>query len=239
MLNLLVVEDNFYYSKSLINTIISNNKIRLYNIATNGKETIEILKNYSKDIDIILLNLQSSQFNELEILKFLEDNNMNKYYHSVIVISGEMELLKKVVKNKFLYTFIPRESGLKFIKKEINKLVEMKDYSKLPIKEKAKQELYNLNYNFKYIGTKYILEAILILYQENNYDMVKIEKNIYSIIAQKYHTTINNVKTNIIHATNEMYYDCEEEKLYKNLGIVYGEKPKPKMIIYRIIENLK
>ena len=53
MLNMLVVEDNIYFSKLLINKTIQFNKnLRLSMIATDGKEVLEIINR--EKIDIIL-----------------------------------------------------------------------------------------------------------------------------------------------------------------------------------------
>lgn len=46
MVNMLVVEDNIYFSKLIINKIVQANKqIRLCMIATDGKEALDMLKN--------------------------------------------------------------------------------------------------------------------------------------------------------------------------------------------------
>lgn len=240
MLNMLVIEDNFYYFKSLINKIITDNKeIRLHSIATTGKEALEIIKDCNNDIDIILLDLKLPEYSGLDILKYIEKNNLNKYYKSIIVISGEMDLLNKVIKNKFLYAYISKTKGLDYILSIINELGNVKEYDKFPLELKIKKKLLDLHYNFTYVGTTYILEAILILCNENCNEKIKLEKNVYPLIAKKYNTTVNNIKTNIINSTKEMYYDCHEEKLHKHLGIFYGEKPKPKTVIYTIAESLK
>lgn len=56
MFNMLIADDNINFIKSLINNIlISNDKIRLIKIATDGKETLDIIK--KQKIDILLLDL--------------------------------------------------------------------------------------------------------------------------------------------------------------------------------------
>ena len=56
MVNVLVIEDNFQYSKNLIN-ILSDKilRIKLCKIATDGKEAIDIIKNAQNNIDVIAI----------------------------------------------------------------------------------------------------------------------------------------------------------------------------------------
>ena len=81
MLNMLVVEDNIYFSKLLINKTIQFNKnLRLSMIATDGKEVLEIINR--EKIDIILLDMNIPGYNGLEILNFLARNKKEEYYES-------------------------------------------------------------------------------------------------------------------------------------------------------------
>ena len=80
MINLLIVEDNLYYSKSLINNLLAyNSNLRLYKISTDGNEALDIINNHTKDIDIILLDLKLPTLNGIDILKNIEENNLIKF----------------------------------------------------------------------------------------------------------------------------------------------------------------
>lgn len=240
MVNILVVEDNFYYSKSLINILADTNpKMRLYKISTDGKEALDMLKDQENTIDIVLLDLKLPHYNGIEILNYIETNNLIKYKNSIIVISGEVELLMQIRNNPYLYSYIDKMSGLDNALKEINKLIEVKEQEKSSIEYKICEELRKLHYNFLYIGTKYLEEYILLMYNKNNWENIKLEKDIYTILSKKYKKTVNNIKTNIINATDLMYYDCESNTLNEYFKIYDNEKPTPKVVISTIINNLK
>jgi len=240
MVNILFVEDNFHYSKNLINKVMQENpEVRLFRMITNGKEALNILKDYNSEIDIVLLDLKLPGNSGVDIIKDLEKNNYEKYKNSIIAISGEFTLLSQVMQSPYLYTYINKISGFDEIMSIINQLIELKKNSKYSIEEKIKIELKKLKYNFSYIGTNYIYESILLIYNEPRHQKIKLEKQVYPILANKYNTTINNIKTNIINATHEMYYDCKSEVLSQYLGIYYDEKPTPKEIISTIIDNIK
>lgn len=89
MVNILFVEDNFHYSKNLINKVIQENpEVRLFRMITNGKEALNILKDYNSEIDIVLLDLKLPGNSGVDIIKDLEKNNYEKYKNSIIAISG-------------------------------------------------------------------------------------------------------------------------------------------------------
>lgn len=132
-------------------------------------------------------------------------------------------------------------SGFDKIKKEINELIEIKNDKNYSIDYKVHIELEKLNFNFSYVGTQYLLEAIIILYNNyiNSFKKQKIAKNIYPIIAKRYKKTVNNIKTNIINVCDLMCYDCKYEVLKEYFGDVYNRKPTPKKIMITVLNKLK
>lgn len=240
MVNVLVVEDNLYYSKNLINILSDTNpKMRLYKISTDGKEAIDILKNQKNIIDIILLDLNLPKYNGIQILKYMESNKLVKFKNSVIVISGEMDLILQIRNNPYLFSYINKTSGIEKILVEINNLIKIKEDEKSSIEYKVFNELKNLHYNFSYNGTKYLMETILLLYKTNKWEDIKLEKEIYPILSKKYKKTVRNIKTNIIHATDLMYYDCSSDILNSYFKIFDSQKPTPKTVILTITSKLK
>ena len=240
MVNVLVVEDNFYYSKNLINILTDTNpKMRLYKISTNGKEAIDILKDQENTIDIVLLDLKLPHYNGIEILNYIETNNLIKYKNSIIVISGEIELLMQIRNNPYLYSYIDKMSGLDNALKEINKLIEVKEQEKSSIEYIVCKELKKLHYNFSYVRTRYLMETISLIYNKKNWENIKLEKDVYPILSKKYKKTVNNIKTNIINATDLMCYDCDYNVLNEYFRILSDEKPTPKTVILTIINKIQ
>lgn len=240
MVNVLVIEDNFYYSKNLINMISDiNPKMRVYKISTDGREAIEILKNQKNTIDIILLDLKLPYYSGIGILNYIEENNLTRYKNSIIVISSEIELLVQIRNNPYLYSYVNKISGYENTLKEINKLIEIKEQEKSSIEYRVCEELKKLHYNFSYVGTRYLVEALLLMYNKNNWENIKLEKEIYPILSKKYKKTLNNIKTNIINATDLMCYDCEYKVLNEYFKISDNEKPTPKTVISTIMNKIK
>ncbi len=106
------------------------------------------------------------------------------------------------------------------------------------IKNKIRDELKKLEYNFSYIGTKYLLDSIYILYCIKIYYNFSLEKDIYPVIANKYGESANNIKCNIVNATDKMFFDCDEKTLRKYLEDYSNSKPDPKKVIRAVIKNI-
>ncbi len=236
MQNLLIVEDDLIQAHFLANAIcreISN--IRLYNIATTGNEAINIIKEES--IDIIVLDLKLPDMSGIDIIDFISKNNMSKYDSSIIILTGEMELLKKTIGNKCIYSYSSKINGLGFIIEKLENLISEKQKINYidSIKEQIQTELNMLKFDFSYIGTKLLYESIYECYCKTNMYDINLNKDIYPIISKKYHKNINSIRTSIFQSISMMYYEIEEEKLSNYFGYKIIRKPKTKDIIFAIL----
>lgn len=245
MINVLVISKSINCWKDLINNVVSQNKnLKLVGIASNKKEMKNIISKIH--IDIILMNVKEFEINKYINTKSIKEN-INPY--SIIYISDEI-IDENKYQNKLIYECVKyKEKSFKDIICSTNALANIKINPKLidskkgiledVIKGKIKRELKYLGYKPSYLGTKYLIEVIYILYNSDNYYNNNLEKDIYPILARKYNKTINNIKCNIINATNAMYFDSEEEKLMEYLKEYSLPKPGSKKIILSILEHIK
>lgn len=239
MLNMLVIEDNITQCKQLVNFISSSiSNIKLYSMTFNGNEALNIIK--KEKIDIILLDLILPDISGIKILEYIEKNNLFNYKNSIIIISGEANLHPELFKNPYIYSCFQKPIDFDSIIHCLEKIINDENTSKkeLIIKEKINIELNKLNFNFSYVGTKYLSECIYELYKRE-LSSFNLSKDIYPIIARKYSTSHTNIKCNIFQATLNSYYDCEQYKLEKYFGRYFLSKPKTKDIIYKVLENIK
>lgn len=224
MINTLIIEDNLDYVKNILNTVINKfNEIHVTNIATTKKEAMEIINR--NNIDLIFLDLRLPDATGIEIIKEIDMLNLIKN-PNIIIISGKIPLIRKV-QNNYNSRVINKLSNEEYIYNHIKQAVKEIKYLKLEkqISEKVFNELLNIGYNFKYKGTHYIYEAIIYIYESNNFDLLdNLEQNVYKYLAHKYKKSINNIKTNIIKATKMRN---ESKGMY--------EKTTPKSVINNIL----
>lgn len=239
MLNLLVANNNIHYAKSLINYILlQHQSIKLVNICTNGMEVLEILSKVT--VDVLILDLKMPYLNESQVLnKILEKNLPIVPY--ILIISDVPELLKKTNNNLIFSYSTNKLSSMEIISDNIGKIIqeiELKRNSP-KVKEKIFKELKKLRFNFKHIGSTYIMEAILIICNSYNINLIdNLEQYVYKKIAQKHAKSIKNIKSNIYKATDTMYLECEQSYINSYFNFSYNNKPTPKMIINTILTKI-
>lgn len=235
MLNLLIIDKNINNSKLLLNYISENSyQVRVHSIASNLAEGIKILN--TGLIDITLINVDDNINSIIHSLHTVSNSFFEKYRKSIIVLSKNID---NVSSNSYIYEYVSSNEDISMIFLKINEIAKSKktQLNNSILLGKINRELEYIGYNLSYNGTKYLSECIALIY--NNYDSSEnLSKNIYPIIAKKYHKTVNNIKCNITSATNSMYYECDEERLKNYFNFYTSARPKPKLVVYTVLNKL-
>lgn len=238
MINVLIADDNVEYAINLMNYINQKNEnIKVYNIAKDGKETLEIL-NLRDDIDVILLDYKMPFYNGKQVLEKIVDKN--KYDNSFIIISGEIESVMDMRENDMIHSIIYKTMSMNEIIKKINSVFEYKEALKTSkiLKNKITNELLFLKYDISHKGTQYLIETIDYIVTNSNREVESLERNVYPKIAAMYNDSVHNIKCRINNATTAMYYNCEISKLKEYFYFDIDKKPKIKTIINMVINKI-
>lgn len=242
MENLLIIENNLIQTYSLINNICKKiPTIRLYGIVSTCIKAIDIIK--KEKVDIIILDLHLPDMNGINIINFISDNNIIKYNKSIIIFGCETDFLSETINNDYVFGYCSKINNVDFIINKINDLIEKKKniYCNciIDIRQQIKIELEKLNFNFSYLGTKYLVECIYECYYKNKIYDVNLNKEIYPIVSKRFNKSINSIRTNIFQSISIMYYDNDENNLSKYFGYKLLNKPKNKDLIIHILQMLK
>lgn len=243
MINILIAENDITYTKTLLTAVNRINTIaKVYNISTDGEETLNLLNN-DDNIDLVLLDLKLPKYSGVEVLNLLSENKKKKYRESIIVISSKLDTILKIKDNPMVFSYVIKPIELLEVVNKINNFVHNKHkYTNYKIiKNKIIHEVQHLGYDLSYNGTKYLIESIYFVMRKygNEHYINNLEKEIYPTIATKYNTTIHNIKWNINKATTSMYYQCEKEILKQYFKLQDDVKPKTQTIIYTIINKIE
>lgn len=168
---------------------------------------------------------------------------------SIIVISSEVDRIKKIIDNPLVYNYITKVQGIDKIVEKVNDISKEKEDDlrekklihkrRKIVKKKIQKELINLGYNSQYIGTEYLSDSIYYIYLLKKKKRIKLEKDIYPIIAEKNCTTINTVKCDIIKATNRLKNDVDQLKLKEYFGYFLDMKIKPKLVMITVLNKIE
>ena len=238
MVNVLISSNNISFSINLINKLDTNKHIfRIYRIAQNARQAIEILNDESNNIDIILLHFKEFGSDEQMMLHQIEDKN--KYERSCIIICNKEVVVKTLYNNPVVCSIISKNITYEKILTIVNKLVDYKTHSTSNnLRKKILNELSYLNYKISHKGTQYLLKSIEYVASNPQKDLIILEKDVYPLLAVQYNDSLNNIKCSINRANSNMYYECEFEKLKKYFNLSKDIKPKIKTVINTIVNKV-
>ncbi len=106
MLNILIVENDIIKLKNLINSISGLNlNVNISSIAFNEQEAIDIL--LMKDIDLVILDFCITNSKSSQLINFINNNEIKKFYCSIIVVSNLKFNYEEIPMTKNIYCVIP------------------------------------------------------------------------------------------------------------------------------------
>lgn len=235
MLNILILENNAYFCKEILNNIQSGNSVaHVLNISFCDTEALIALNN--NDIHIIIINLDCCSENLLEtIIKKYH----YKYKSSLILYTNYSNLPNYLKEYNFLiHKIIKNCKTYKLILLTLSDLINKKLLEVTSIRTLIKNELEFLGYDFSYVGTKYLAEAIYLVYILNS-ETYDLQNQIYPIISNSTNTSITNIKCGIFNSTS-ICYSCDSKKIFeKYFSRKLVTKPRTKEIIDIVIEHLQ
>ena len=224
MINILVVEDDIIQLKQIINYISQKNEdIKLYGLTYSGEEALKLLM--TGKIDIIILDLKLDGMSGVDVIKYIESKKIEKYKKSIIIVSGEYNMIKYIYTSIYVYEIFLKPFNLYYLNKSIEDIIYEKKYTN-EIKEKIRKELDLLNFNFTHEGSKYLLECIYQVYTLEYIDDMNLSKIIYPIYG------------NIKQAINSMFDNCPKKVLKNYFNFNCLIKPRPKEVIYTILNKI-
>lgn len=237
MISAIIVDNRLNSLKNLFNNVINHFKeIQLTHIATTILEAYNIIAN--NQINLVFISLDIIDSNTTYTLNKLY--NINILNINTTFIFYKNNTIKKNISNLYTKSCVinmdlPLSTIHANIKQIINCINNQFDISK--VYNNIIDQLLSIGYNFKYKGTQYILDSIFYIYKKNNISLLdNLEKNVFPHICTKYSKSLNNIKTNIIKATNYAY-------LYQNKNLIKSYfkmdiKPTPKIVISIILDKV-
>lgn len=239
MLNLLIANKNLQNLQDLLNYIsLYIPDIRISYLAKTGREAIYALNDHH--YDIVLIDYKLPIYDGLDILQKLTIAKQDQYKKSIIFLTNDITLSKNILSHNMIFDSFLNTESFSVIISSLKKLVKSKqdNENNAYIKTKIINELQTIGYNLSHNGTHYIAESVLLI-AAFNYDAENLSKNIYPKVSKIYNKSLNNIKTNIITATDAAYKNIDAIILKKYLKIPNNIKPTAKMVINAVLQKIK
>ena len=229
---LLVIDDN----KSLVDMVKEYFKsipnIDVVQTVNNGSEGISYIKDNLNSFDVVLLDLVMPEKDGLNVLKYMNENNIDK---KVIVLTSynTQDMISKVADLGASYFMLKPfelsnlEEKINNLSKTINSKGESIDLHHNNLQISITKTLHELGVPSHIKGYQYIRDGITLVYQKP--DIVGgITKELYPEIAKKYDSTVSRVERAIRHAIevswNRGNWDLMEDIFGHSVDI---DKAKP------------
>ncbi len=213
-------------TKFLINAIISKiSVLRIVGVANNQIEAQKMLEETKPNL-IISSN---------KIIFSLIKHGPQSYLPRIILISKDAN---PNISYRYLLT-IPYNLDNESMKNQINEFIN--EYLYVSKKDMLQKILFEIGFNLKLSGTLYLIESILYanIYKDE-YSYEKLEKDVYTYVANKHKTTPKIVKWSIERSIRYLHESLTKESyitLEKYLPVEYPKKPTPKLVI-NVLSNL-
>lgn len=225
MYKLLVVTENFVNTKEFINNVVGKvSSLQIVGIATN----LEEFKNhFMKNVYFDFILFHKCTFDEYE--------EIIEKVSGIICVNKFKTLVKRYEKRISIST----KNSDSIIQTQMEKFA--KKITLNNIRQQAVDILLELGFNFKHIGSKYLVDAICYSYSRFDDAFENLEKEIYPYIARVNKTHVENVKWSLSRTINLMYQNHTTKSVIKLEEYFYldrFEKPTPKLVIGTITNNL-
>lgn len=235
MLNLLIITDDIDSSLQLLNYISNNtNKIKVHSIVYKIEDGLSILN--GGKIDLVYIKSNQSISSILKTIHNISKLYTEKYKKSFLIVNDQAINYSN---DSYIFNCLASSQNVSKVFEELEKMATEKllKLNNSVILKKIKKELQYLKYDFSHNGTQYLIDSIMIVYQNIN-DSENLNKNVYPILSKKYNKSINNIKVNISNATNSMFYECDMNILKDYFNFYYDCKPKTKLVIFTILNKI-
>ena len=229
MVSVLIATNNFNNIKKIINTLSMYKQFRTVCVTSNFDETYNKIFQLKPDLVIISMDILIS--NSYLLIHKLEKQGSNINF--IVINVSNLQLFHKLKTKINIIDYISLEN-IEKISNFLNKQLEIID-SKF-LEKYIMNELIYIGYNPAHKGTIFLLEIIKILINRNEIEDYCLKTDLYPILAKKYNKKVDLIKVDIFKATDNMYYNCENNKLYEYFKV--EGKPNLKEIIYRVSTNV-
>ncbi|MBR3881842.1 MAG: hypothetical protein IKJ36_01075 [Clostridia bacterium] len=236
MKNCLIIADNNANVVNLINFFACKKlDIKILGITLSIEKSINIIK--ENKVDMIIIDYSNNRFDLRELFSELEKMNSTLLKKSIIVINDDNKLKAELESNKYINAFLIKPVLYKELYKIIIKMFNT--YNSKDLYQSILNELSKLSFKTKYAGTKYMGECIYEVFISGKYYEYSFFNEILPIIAKRYNKSEDSIYGNIKQSIKKMTNVCDQDVIVDYFKFCEFERPKPKQIIDRVIENIK
>ena len=205
MIKLMIAENNEELNLSYCKFLAMDKDIKIVSSTLDGQKTLEEYKKMKPDV--LLLDLDISKINGIEIIDTLCQDIKEKNKCNIIVITGNLEMRYNLLNTAKVYKIVPKPIKIEDMLETIKEITISNGISE----KKLRKLFLDLKFNLFSQGTIYLLDAINIAY--NNPFMLYNMKDIYNDLGNMYNVNPNKIKWSIRNSIETMNRTVSSQKL--------------------------
>ena len=217
MINAIIIDKEFKFISRIVNLIYSIDNIKLKSIYLSFDKTLS--DNFNNPDNVYIMT-------ETTYYKYL-----GRFPKNIKLIVFLNSMIKAKANNDILY-ISSKIADVSIMKNIIS-------FLKLDTNEQLANKLYKILRNFKFDfsikGTNYLYESILYsITERKDYICENLEGTVFSVIAEKYNTTVGNIKWSIVRSINKTLKETPPSNLKaftKYFHLDNNVKITPKLLI--------
>lgn len=200
-INVLIVEDDEEIRFELKSYIQLHPKFNLYGETGSENEGLELLK--KKKVDVVILDLELYEGNGISFAEQMRKLSIQQPF-VVVTTNNCSDSIQQYLRYELKIDFIFQKSNTGHTPEQILNIIEkvykfhgssnpkLADEKEI-IKKRIRKELFNIGFTTSYIGTEYLIAALLTI-SDNPDTALSVSKVLYPKIAKQYNTQSTNVE---------------------------------------------
>jgi len=208
MTKIMIVEDDKNIISSYHMFLAKDKNLSIVSSTENGREAIRLYRETKPDI--VLLDLELSDMNGIEVINHLSKLENNDKKCNIIVISGNAELRNNLYNTQKVYRVLQKPMALETLYKSILDFREENQIKDFPT-QKLKTLLLQFNLNIHSTSATHLIDVIKYSY----FYPFRLQNinNIYANIAHNYNTTADSIRSSIRSAIRSVNKYADKELL--------------------------
>ena len=229
MLSVMVAEDSIEQISTCCEFLAKDKDIEIISRTVDGKSTIkEYLTNKP---DVLLLDLEMPVLNGLDVIDNLSLDINERKKCNIIIVTDDISFRLNITNTSKIYKIVPKPYNLDEL---LSTIKEIGSTSNELTKKEIKDLIYRLNFNMYSKGSRYIVDAIKLAYDDIN--LLSNVTELYKLIAIMNDEKPNKIQRSIRSSIDVMNNHITKEHLRSFFHIYDNNIITPKYFFTTVVD---
>lgn len=229
MISVMVAEDSIEENSTCCEFLAKDKDIEIISRTVDGKSTIkEYLTNKP---DVLLLDLEMPVLNGLDVIDNLSLDINERKKCNIIIVTDDISFRLNITNTSKIYKIVPKPYNLDEL---LSTIKEIGSTTKELTKKEIKDLIYRLNFNMYSKGSRYIVDAIKLAYDDIN--LLSNVTELYKLIAIMNDEKPNKIQRSIRSSIDIMNNHITKEHLRSFFHIYDNNIITPKYFFTTVVD---